>query len=227
MNRDDFYGRVREAVRSGAAHRSEVRTDLPERVGYVGAGDDVVARMAEELSAVDGIAHRVADDAQARSELANLLTRSEARSALCWQHPLLERLDLKGILESRGVACYDHQRLAQLPPDEQRERALEADIGISSATYAIAETGTLAVASEPGRERWVSLLPPVHVAVIERTQIVPDLFDFFDALGNTASGSMPANLTLITGPSKTGDIELRLVTGVHGPGRLHVVIIDR
>ena len=225
MNRDDFFRRVRQAVRSGEAHRSTVRTDLPDRVGYVGAGDDLVACMADELVAVGGVAHKVANDEQARNELAKLLAQSRATRALCWQHPLLERLDLKGLLDSHGVDCYDHARLAQRASTQQRELALQADIGISSATCAIAETGSLAVASEPGRERWVTLLPPLHIAVIERAQIVPDLFDFFDALGD--DGAMPSNLTFITGPSKTGDIELRLVTGVHGPGHLHVVIIDR
>ena len=74
--------------------------------------------------------------------------------------------------------------------------------------------------------RSASLLPPVHVVLAHRRQILPDLFDLF-ALYKTADGSapsMPSCLTVITGPSKTGDIELKLVTGVHGPGELHVIL---
>ena len=78
------------------------------------------------------------------------------------------------------------------------------------------------VASRPDEPRSLSLLPPVHVAVAERRQILPDLFDLFAALG---TDELPANVSIITGPSKTGDIELRLVTGVHGPGEVHVLLI--
>jgi len=77
--------------------------------------------------------------------------------------------------------------------------------------------------SRPGHERVASLLPPMHVAVIERKQIVPDLID---ALGMLNSDGLPSNVTLITGPSKTGDIELQLTTGVHGPGKWRVIIVQ-
>ena len=75
--------------------------------------------------------------------------------------------------------------------------------------------------SSPDQPRSISLLPPVHIALAERRQLVPDLFDLFPQLG-----TLPSCLTLITGPSKTGDIELRLVTGVHGPGTVHVLMLD-
>ena len=101
---------------------------------------------------------------------------------------------------------------------------LGVDVCISSVSYAIAETGTLAVMSQPGQERGGSLLGPVHLAVVETSQILPDLFDLFEKLGQRKEG-MPSNLTLITGPSKTGDIELELTTGVHGPGVWYVLII--
>jgi L-lactate dehydrogenase complex protein LldG len=78
------------------------------------------------------------------------------------------------------------------------------------------------VASRPEQPRSLSLLPPIHVAVAERRQLLPDLFDLFEI----NKGELPACLSIITGPSKTGDIELRLVTGVHGPGEIHVILID-
>ena len=99
---------------------------------------------------------------------------------------------------------------------------LAAGIGISSVDYAIAETGTLAVCAKPGQERVASLLPPVHAAIVAEEQIVADLFDVFAQLD---PADMPSNLALITGPSKTGDIELQLTTGVHGPGEWHVIVV--
>ena len=74
------------------------------------------------------------------------------------------------------------------------------------------------------QERVASLLPPVHVAVIQSDQIVPDLIDAFGLL---ADRQLPSNVTFITGPSKTGDIELQLTTGVHGPGQLHVIVTTK
>jgi L-lactate dehydrogenase complex protein LldG len=91
--------------------------------------------------------------------------------------------------------------------------------------YLIAETGSVVLASRNEQPRSVSLLPPVHVAVAHRRQLLPDLFDLFSQLDLQKIG-FPSNLSIITGPSKTGDIELRLVTGVHGPGEIHVVVID-
>jgi L-lactate dehydrogenase complex protein LldG len=104
------------------------------------------------------------------------------------------------------------------------------NVGITSCDAAIAETGSLMMCSSPGQERVASLVAPVHIAVIERSQIVPDLFDAFAwlELGAGKSSDQPhvtSNVVFITGPSKTGDIELTLTTGVHGPGKWHVVIV--
>ena len=143
-----------------------------------------------------------------------------------WEHPLLERLQIAKLLAERGITQVDYSSLAAEPPDVQRQRMLAADLGITSVGRAIAETGTLALESGPGHERVASLLPPVHVAIVERSQILPDLFDLFDQLESQPEG-LPSNLVLITGPSKTGDLELKLTTGVHGPGNWHVIVIDR
>ena len=71
-----------------------------------------------------------------------------------------------------------------------------------------------------------SLTPPVHIAIVERVQIVPDLIDAFERLAGRGLDALPSNVTLITGPSKTGDIELQLTTGVHGPGKWRVIVIE-
>jgi L-lactate utilization protein LutC len=225
MSRETFLARVRQAAHAGRLYRVHAGDEATTDVGYIGAGDDPVARMASEVAAVGGFAHVVEDLATARDTLAAIIRDRQARSALCWQHALLERLQLGELLASLGVERLTHDGLAALPQPQQRAAMLAADIGITSATYAIAETGTLAMASAPGSERLASLLPPVHVAVIEAAQVLPDLFDLFARLQGAGVEHMASNLTLITGPSKTGDIELKLTTGVHGPGAWHVIII--
>jgi L-lactate dehydrogenase complex protein LldG len=221
-----FLTRVRAAVAAGRAYRVQTRDDLPPDAGYIGGGDDLCQRLAQEIDAVGGRAHLVADLEAARFSLAKLLEQYQPTSAYCWQHPLLDRIGLAELLAERQIARVDHASLADLTPDEQLKIALAADIGITSATFAVAETGSLAMASGPGAERGASLLPPVHVAIVERSQIVPDLFDLFAHYGATGADTMPSNLVLITGPSKTGDIELQLTTGVHGPGEWHVIVVS-
>jgi len=152
-----------------------------------------------------------------------LLAEAGARSAVCWQHEVLERLGLTALLAAAGVELYDYEQLQALDPAEQRRLLLACDVGITSCNCAIAETGTLVMCSRPGQERVASLLPPMHIALVELEQIVPDLIDAFAVLDRSA---LPSNVTFITGPSKTGDIELQLTTGVHGPGKWRVIVIQ-
>ena len=224
MSRESFLARVRQAAQAGLAHRVELH-EVPPNPGYVGVAGDLCDAFAAEVDAVGGHARVVLDDAEACRVLGELLRQFEPRSALCWQHPVLERLGVPRILASHGIVQFDYANLAPLTPDERRQRILAADIGITSCDRAIAETGSLVMQSGPGHERVASLLPPVHIALITQSQIVPDLLDVFSHLHNAGLEKLPSNITLITGPSKTGDIELQLTTGVHGPGKWHVIVI--
>lgn len=96
-----------------------------------------------------------------------------------------------------------------------------ADIGLSLADGALAETGSVVISSGPGKSRLATLLPPVHIAIVPPGRITTDLFTW------TASqvGPRPANITLISGPSKTADIEQTMAIGVHGPKRFMVIVI--
>jgi len=177
------------------------------------------------VRAVGGRPWVVSNHEEARQKLKQLFEQFTPKTALCWQHPVLERLHLTEFLAAEGLDKLEYDSLVALPESEQRTLMLTADIGISSASWAIAEMGSLAMASQPGQERVASLLPPIHVAVIEAEQILPDLYDLFDRLQEAGPENIPTNLVLITGPSKTGDLELKLTTGVHGPGEWHVIVV--
>jgi len=220
MDRDKFLRRVGEAARRGNAHRVSL-AELPENVGYVGVDGDKCAKFAAEVSAVGGTAKLVDDWDEARRQLREVIVEQECRSALCWQHAVLDQLQLGRLLIEAHVDRLDFDSLTSLDLTDRRKRALDAGIGITSADIAIAETGTLVVCSKPGQERISSLIPPVHLAVITAEQIVPDLLDAIPLLPQP----LPSNTALITGPSKTGDIELQLTTGVHGPGKWYVVVV--
>ena len=101
------------------------------------------------------------------------------------------------------------------------DRPEQADAGITTADFAIAETGTLVLTTSRGRPRAASLVPPRHIAVVSQDRIVGTLFDLFPRFG-----SLPSALTFITGPSRTADIELTPVRGVHGPVAVTVFITE-
>ncbi len=231
MSRDTFLARVRQAAEMGRAYRVHP-SPVPENVAYVGVQEDLARRFAAEVDAVGGQSYIVPDLEAAGVALHRLLEEAGARTALCWQHELLDRLGLADLLAAPGVTLHNHSTLASLPLDEQRRVMLGCDIGITSCDCAIAETGTLMVCSRPGQERAASLLPPFYVSIVERGQIVADLIDAFDLLKTATNdqgprtNDLPSNVTFITGPSKTGDIELQLTTGVHGPGKWRVIVIQ-
>ncbi|MCS7139765.1 MAG: lactate utilization protein [Candidatus Nezhaarchaeota archaeon] len=111
-----------------------------------------------------------------------------------------------------------------------RDYFIKADVGISGANVVAAQTGTLFILENEGNARFSTNTPPVHVCVVGFEKIVPTLSDAFkivEVLPAYASGIlMSAYVSMITGPSKTSDIEKRLVYGAHGPKELHVIFLD-
>lgn len=103
-----------------------------------------------------------------------------------------------------------------------REACAAADVGLSGVAAALAETGSLVIMSGAGLGRLVTLLPPVHLALVSVSQLMVDVL----AWVGSRPGRLPANVVFVSGPSKTGDIEQTLSVGVHGPKRLIVVLYD-
>lgn len=100
----------------------------------------------------------------------------------------------------------------------------DIDIGITTAQAAIAETGTLVLDSSRERNRLISLVPPVHIAIVEAANLHSTLGETLAALQR--DDEVSPIVTFITGPSRTADIELTLAIGVHGPQELYVIIYD-
>jgi L-lactate dehydrogenase complex protein LldG len=92
---------------------------------------------------------------------------------------------------------------------------------ISRALYGLADTGSVVLAASPDEPRARSLLPAVHVTLLAEDRLLPGLSELFDALGDDG---LPSALAIVTGPSRSADIEQELVVGVHGPGEMHVVL---
>lgn len=93
--------------------------------------------------------------------------------------------------------------------------------GVSKAVYGLADTGSVVLAASAEEPRARSLLPDVHVSLLPTDRILPGLAQLFEALG----GDLPSALAIVTGPSRSADIEQTLTIGVHGPGEVHVVLL--
>lgn len=102
-----------------------------------------------------------------------------------------------------------------------REICAAADVGISSADAFLAETGSLVISSGAGKSRMVTLLPSVHIALVPMERLAMDIFTWM----KTHNRKFPANTVLVSGPSKTADIEQTMSVGVHGPKQLIVVLV--
>ncbi|MGA3023599.1 MAG: lactate utilization protein [Bryobacteraceae bacterium] len=105
-----------------------------------------------------------------------------------------------------------------------RRACAEADVGITSADYALADTGTLVMISGAEESRLVSLLPPAHIAVVPVSRLLENLDELLVRVPGPADGT--SSMVLITGPSRTADIEQILVRGVHGPGEITAILVE-
>src|SRR5689334_10934838 len=123
---------------------------------------------------------------------------------------------LAGITEGKRIATSDE------PPSTKD--LFNFDVGITRAQAGIAETGTLVLDSAVERNRLVSLVPPIHIAILDASKIYATLGETLAML--QSSDEVSPAITFITGPSRTADIELTLTVGVHGPQELHAIIVE-
>jgi len=223
-DRDAFLTRIREAAARGRAYRVAVNPQATAAAAYVGGGCDTAASFLREWTAVGGLGARVETSA-VHSFLQQLCSRHNVRRMICWDHPLLQRLGLSDWAAAEQVELLSTRDLQNLSAEDRAQAIFSADLGITSVDWAIAETGSLVLCAGEHQSRLSSLLPPVHLAIFELGQILPDLFDLFSQFDGEGK-ELPANLVFVTGPSKTGDIELKLTTGVHGPGHAYALIVE-
>ena len=178
--------------------------------------DDLAARFSQTLTEGGGEVHRTGNLQEALDELGRVLEALGARQVAVNDEPPLDALDLA----ARWPAI-QWLRAGQAG-DDLRDFCVAADAGVGGADAALAETGTIVIASGPGRSRLVPLLPPVHIALVPTSRLTADIFTW--TAGRTSAP--PASVTMISGPSKTADIEQTLAVGVHGPKRLIVILYD-
>jgi L-lactate dehydrogenase complex protein LldG len=196
----------------------------PPQLDRTSEPEEMIASFAAELGKLAGSVHRVASRAEAITKVRELLAARGATRVLAWDDAWLQPPGIGEALRRDGIVL--ESCTVPAAPDERAARLQQLDpvlAGLTGAHAALADTGSIVVVSGPGRGRIASLLPPTHIAVVFAEQLYPSLGPFLAA--NPAVADVGANMVVITGPSRTGDIEGTLVLGVHGPGDLHVVLI--
>jgi L-lactate dehydrogenase complex protein LldG len=126
-------------------------------------------------------------------------------------------------LRECGVAALPGVRTDFADREELRAASIVADFGITSADYALADTGSLVMFSSHEEARMISLAAPAHIALLPRERILTGLDELLSAVPLPAARS--SSMVLITGASRTADIEQIMVRGVHGPGELYVIVV--
>jgi L-lactate dehydrogenase complex protein LldG len=222
--RAEFLESIRHRTQAGRykpTNAPDVAWTRREESGEDRLIEDPPARFIEELEALGGHGKRVENLEEAREYVLDLAREREAKLLLRWDVDDLEDLGVDAPLGETGVEVAVWRDLADF-----REIAGKADIGLSTAEWAIAETGTLVLEGGPGKGRTVTLLPPTYVALMPVERILRTVPEAIEKYAGGEARGLPANVCFHTGPSRSGDIEMSLFVGMHGPGDVHVVLVD-
>ncbi len=169
----------------------------------------------EYLGAADGTFTRVAAEADAPKALSEYLSSQNLPQRVA----MAPDAWLEGLPWKEGAPLLE-RRAGPAQPEDQ--------VGVTGALAGIAETGTLMLISGPDSPSTLTMLPETHVVVLRASQIIGAMEDGWDALRKRGrKGNMPRTAIFITGPSRTGDIEMNMYLGAHGPRRLHVILIEK
>jgi L-lactate utilization protein LutC len=217
MDRQAFLERVRAKLDEGRPATLELPLSFPATPA-TGDGTADPKRFLAGLAAAGGTGRVVP-----RSELGDAVRdvvsamRSSRRAVVTADtDPYREGLD-------RGLEA-GHAEVIRPEPATWREEAARADLGITGAMLGVVSTGSVLLLPGAGSPRVASLLPAQHLVILPVDRLVPGLEDVMPVLAGAAEDASSA--VLVTGPSKTSDIEMTTVLGMHGPKALHVILVD-
>ncbi len=207
--RDEMLTRVRTAL-----HRT-VKSDVAAipataRIAPRGAGDSEAELSAflGEVAKLGGKTRRITELADLSEALRELVKSEDVKKATVWPTAQLKAWGVEEMLKSMGVEV--------ISPYASNREVAECELGITGADFALPETGTLGLRSAIEQPRTVSLLPRVHLVLIEKACLRADLHQVLEEAKNDGY------FVFVTGPSRTADIELTVTIGVHGPKTLTV-----
>lgn len=220
MDKSVFLARISSQLKRQSISQPPARTgalNLPP----VRVEGDLPLRFRQELVELKGEIFFERDSEGVLERLKALLSDLASKSCAAWNREEFRDWPLDRLWQSGK--CQPFEASAA---ERWKQVSHHADVGITSADFAVAETGSLLLTAAPNRPRSASLLPSCHIVLLRADRIVPTLEDALERFFKKEEPRLPSALLLITGPSRTSDIENDLSIGVHGPGRL-IVIVDQ
>ncbi|MEY3417847.1 MAG: hypothetical protein RL711_760 [Bacteroidota bacterium] len=206
--KDIIIGKVKQALSSP----TNVSVSLPDQESaiYPALSDDLEMAFAENFLAVKGQFFFCVDHQELREQIEKFAAVRKVKNLFVWEKDLFTQLDQSSIkfnaTESEFINC---------------------EVGITTCEALVARTGSILVSSKSSAGRRLTVFPPIHIVVAYTSQIVAEIKDGFALMKDKyASAAMPSMISLVTGPSRTADIEKTLVLGAHGPRELILFLID-
>jgi L-lactate dehydrogenase complex protein LldG len=195
-------------------------------------GDEIaqslIDKFANELRSISGTFLTVAP-ADVPALVAALMDERNATALLAWDQPHLPVPGILDYLRDEGLRVVDSHLPHAAPARSERLAEVEqVTIGLTGVDAALADTGSLALRTGPGRPRLASLSVRTHIALFTPNQLYPSWAAWWEQLPNkgewVSAASRSSSVTLISGPSRTADIEMTLTVGVHGPGEVIAIL---
>jgi L-lactate utilization protein LutC len=214
-DRASFLAAVRSTPR-GVDPGLPDRLDAPDAPTELREGEDRFDRLLRECELNSTVVHRVREDSVAATILA-ILDEADAQSVALTEDLGVRR---QALTHACAAAGRDAAAYADVAPNRARAGALDATI--TGCAAAVAATGSI-ITSAAGAGRAGALIAPTHICLVDRDQVVTGLHELFDGSVLADVGSL---LALQSGPSRSADIEKVLILGVHGPGNVHLILID-
>ena len=221
--RDAMLGRIRRGL-AVSGDEPDRRQAVADRLGrharnLVPKRAQIEAQAQIELFRAQALAvQATVEDAKSLAEIPSLV------SAYLRSHNLPQRLrhgDAQTLVDlpwSQATPHLEVERGPARPGDE---------VSLSSAFAGVAETGTLVLISGPDNPTTLNFLPETHLVVLPKSAVTGAYEDVWDSLRDRfGEGVLPRTVNMITGPSRTGDIEQKIELGAHGPRRLHIILVD-
>ena len=189
---------------------------------------EVVERFVAEATALGCLVHKAQNGNKIAETVAGIIEAGTAKDIVLSKFELFDQLELRSRLQMLQIRTHLAAEFSAVGKDRLIKELADSPIGLTAADWAIAETGTVVLTSDEDGALLVSLLPPVHIALLRTSRIRQSLAEVLAELSETrVRCDLPfRSATFISGPSRTSDVELTLSIGVHGPKELHVIILE-